>query len=68
MKIIQVPFCFYPDPVGETEMYVEALAQNVKKLGVESVICAPAEKTDTYSHNGLRVRCFALSPDIPDLR
>ena len=23
-KLIHVPFCFYPDPVGGTEVYVEA--------------------------------------------
>ena len=68
MKVIHVPYCFCPDPVGGTEIYVEALAQNLKKMGVESVICAPAEKTDIYSHNGLRVRRFALPSAVHDLR
>ncbi len=67
-KTLQVPFCFYPDAVGGTEVYVEALAQGLKKFGVESVICAPAEKESAYSHKGLKVRRFAVPSAVSDLR
>jgi hypothetical protein len=46
MKIIQVPFCFYPDPVGGTEVFVEGLSRQLQEYGVETVIAAPAEKND----------------------
>jgi hypothetical protein len=31
MKAIQVPFCFYPDPVAGTEVYVEPLAHHLRQ-------------------------------------
>ena len=30
MKVIQISFCFYPDLVGGTEVYVASLAQLLK--------------------------------------
>ena len=41
MKIVQVPFCYYPDAVGGTEIYVEALAKGLRDLNEEVVIAAP---------------------------
>jgi glycosyltransferase involved in cell wall biosynthesis len=57
VKVIHLPFCFYPDAVGGTEIYVEALAQELKILGVASVVAAPGE-ADAYWHEGLPVRRF----------
>ena len=42
MKTLHLPFCFYPDPVGGTEIYVEALAVCLRKLDVEAEIAVPA--------------------------
>ncbi len=67
-KIIHVPFCFYPDPVGGTEVYVANLAQELRVRGVEVVIAAPSERTIAYLHDGLHVRRFAINPIITDLR
>ncbi len=67
MKVIHLPFCFYPDPVGGTEVYVESLARESKKIGIESVIAAPAETGSSYSHNGLVVYRYRLSPNFRDL-
>ncbi len=44
MKILHVPFCFAPDPIGGTEVYVTSLALQLKKRGVEVVIAAPADE------------------------
>ena len=68
MKVIQVPFCFYPDPVGGTEVYVEALGQGLQRLGVEVVVAAPAEKEARYVHNGLPVRRFEVKQVFDDIR
>lgn len=61
MKILQVPFCFYPDPVGGTEVYVEALARGLRELKEEVVIAAPAASEKNYLHEGLPVERFPVS-------
>ncbi len=68
MKIIHVPFCFYPDPVGGTEVYVEALARHLQEWGLEPIVASPAETNRSYVHNGLRVRRFAASDRLSDIR
>lgn len=69
MKVIEIPFCFYPDPVGGTEIYVEALSLGLQGQGVEVVVAAPAEgiSKGTYLHNGLVVRRFPVSKVVDDL-
>lgn len=42
VKVIEVPFAYYPDAVGGPGIYVEALAQRLLVHGVESVIAASA--------------------------
>jgi glycosyltransferase involved in cell wall biosynthesis len=68
MKIIQVPFCYYPASVGGTEVYVEALSLHVQQQGIEIVIAAPGEKNESYLHGSLPIRRFAVSSSIDDLR
>jgi glycosyltransferase involved in cell wall biosynthesis len=68
MKIIHVPYCFAPDPMGGTEIYTAALAKDLESLGVESVIAAPAATTTSYTFDGLRVRRFRVAVDNVDLR
>ncbi len=62
-KVVHVPFCFYPDSVGGTEVYVASLARHQKTLGVESIIAAPGnvDFDETYEHEGLRVCRFPVS-------
>jgi glycosyltransferase involved in cell wall biosynthesis len=62
MRVIQVPYCYYPDPVGGTEVYVENLARYLMRFGIESIISAPTQdKTKTYFHNEVKVRRFLVS-------
>ncbi|MFN6460352.1 MAG: glycosyltransferase family 4 protein [Nostoc sp. DedVER02] len=68
MKVIQVPFCFYPDPVGGTEVYVEALSRYLQQQGVEVLIAAPGEVNQSYLYNQLRVRRYAISNQVENLR
>ncbi len=67
MKVIHIPFCFYPDPVGGTEVYVESLARRLQKRGVQTIVCAPAQQDASYGHEGLPVRRFSVSKTIADL-
>jgi glycosyltransferase involved in cell wall biosynthesis len=68
VKVIHIPFCFYPDPVGGTEVYVAALAKLLQEEhGIDVVVAAPGEKSCEYLHDGLRVRRFAVCPQPKDL-
>ena len=60
MKVVHVPFTFAPDPVGGTEIYVEALAHGLRAHGIESCIAAPSAKgnNQVYEHRDLRVHRF----------
>jgi glycosyltransferase involved in cell wall biosynthesis len=67
MKVLQVPFCFHPDPVGGTEVYVAALARQLEASGVTALIAAPGKPT-RYVHEGLRVWRFPVGPGTGDPR
>jgi glycosyltransferase involved in cell wall biosynthesis len=68
VRIIQVPFCFYPDAAGGTEAYVTDLARALaNEHGREVVIAAPGAKSEEYVHDGLRVRRFATSAEVNDV-
>ena len=67
MKVFHVPFCYYPDKVGGTEIYVQALCRDLNKIGVECVIVAPGDQSKSYQWEGVEVRRFAVSPGIGDL-
>src|SRR5262245_46440320 len=68
MKVIHVPYCFAPDPMGGTEIYAAGLAQDLQKLGVENVMAAPAAATTSYTFDGLRVQRFREATGNVDLR
>jgi glycosyltransferase involved in cell wall biosynthesis len=68
VKIIQVPFCFYPDPVGGTEIYVEALSRQLQSQGLDILIASPGLINQAYQHHQIPVHRFAVSPQISDLR
>lgn len=67
MKVVQVPFCFAPDPIGGTEVYVGNLARDLEALGVETVVAAPGETTRAYTIGGLRVRRYAVAREVTDM-
>lgn len=69
MKILHVPFCYYPDAVGGTEVYVEALAHFQKGQGIEALIAAPGAENGAYVHDGQTVFRFKTSSmlDLRDL-
>jgi glycosyltransferase involved in cell wall biosynthesis len=65
LRVLHVLFTFAPDPVGGTEIFVEALARSATSLGNKSIFAAPScSGTDeVYSHNGWRVRRFRSAPE-----
>ena len=68
MKVVHVPFGYYPDCVGGTEVYVAALAKHLCELGVENVVSAPGRVRADYEHDRLRVRRFPVNEGRVDLR
>ena len=68
MKIIQLPFCFYPDPVGGTEIYVESLCQSLQKQGFDVIIAAPSDQNNSYIYKNLKIERFAISEQVQNLR
>ena len=67
MKIIHVPFGYYPDPVGGTEVYVAALTQCLRRYGVANEITAPADAPAVYTHDDIPVRRFAVQQTVSDV-
>jgi glycosyltransferase involved in cell wall biosynthesis len=67
MRILHVPYSFYPDPVGGTEVYVESLAASQRALGCEVAVAAPASQNAQYEHAGIPVWRFGVGPQR-DLR
>ena len=71
MRVVHVPFGYYPDPVGGTEVYVADLATALRSHGIESVIAAPAlgAEPSTYMHGGAPVHRFPVGRvrDVADL-
>jgi glycosyltransferase involved in cell wall biosynthesis len=64
-RVAHVPFTFAPDPIGGTEIYVDALAHELRAHRFESLIVAPSSSRNhqAYEHNGLRVRRFRSAPE-----
>jgi glycosyltransferase involved in cell wall biosynthesis len=67
MISLHVPFGFFPDPVGGTEVYVAELATALAQTGHPAIIAAPGPTDSTYVHDGLTVHRFAASTRIDDV-
>jgi glycosyltransferase involved in cell wall biosynthesis len=71
VRVVHVPFTYWPDPVGGTEVYVAELARGLRERGVESFVAAPAGASGPgqYDQDGTPVHRFPLAPvrDVADL-
>ena len=71
MRVVHVPFGYYPDPVGGTEVYVAGLATALRRHAVESAVAAPASGADdrVYAYDETVVHRFAVGPprDVSEL-
>lgn len=66
MKSLHVPFGFYPDVVGGTEVYVAALASSLEGQGHQTAVAAPGPAATEYLYDGMRVHRFAVSERVAD--
>lgn len=62
MKTLQVPFHFFPEAVGGTEIYALALAHRLRNAGHDVEFAAPGETRTSYTHEGFPVHRFAVTP------
>src|ERR1035441_3164225 len=63
MKIILALGWYFPDALGGTEVYVNGLAQRLKKRGHEVSVAAPLrgiEESREYEHEGIPVFRYPL--------
>lgn len=71
MKVVHVPFGYYPDPVGGTEVYVAELVESLRRRGIDSVVAAPSlgVESRTYEHGGVAVHRFVVgaTTNVSDL-
>src|SRR4051812_49691449 len=69
MRVLHVPFTYYPDASGGTEVYVQALARRTDAYGVTSVVAASAAADACYIYDQVTVERFALgaSPTLRDV-
>jgi glycosyltransferase involved in cell wall biosynthesis len=65
ISVLHIPYAFFPDPVGGTEVYVGDLARTLKSHGVNSIIAAPGASSSAYEWEGLPVYRYAVQ-DIGD--
>lgn len=63
MKVVHVPFSFFPDPCGGTEVYVASVAKHLIERGIECLVAAPGRENTAYSYDGLSVVRYALATE-----
>ena len=61
-----MPFTYFPDEVGGTEIHVAALIGALRAHGIEGAVAAPGERDQAYAHAGVPVYRLAIDPR-PDL-
>ncbi len=65
-RVLLVPYTYFPDPAGGTEIFVRGLAKGLTGRGFFPIISAPASQTQSYVHDGIPVSRFAVtsSPSV----
>src|SRR5439155_22935460 len=67
LKVLQVPFHFYPDAVGGTEVYVCSLSKQLIERGIDVEIAAPGTADERYVYEGIRVHRFLVPNHVGDV-
>ena len=60
VDILHVPYTYFPDSVGGTEVYVAGLSRALQCLGSRSAIAAPSSRNAAYDREGIPVFRFAI--------
>lgn len=60
-SVLHVPYTWFPDECGGTEIYVAGLVTALRRHGIEGVVAAPANRADTSQHDGITAFRFRTS-------
>jgi glycosyltransferase involved in cell wall biosynthesis len=60
VDVLHVPYTYFPDAVGGTEVYVASLAETLRAHGIQSGIAAAGRIDRAYRHEGVPVFRFAI--------
>ena len=66
MKILHLPFGYFPDVCGGTEVYVSALSRELSELGHQACIAAPGKKLEQYIVEGIQVFRYPVNSELAD--
>jgi len=66
LKILHLPFGYFPDIHGGTEVYVAALCRALNVLGHESLVAAPGTALARYRHDGIDVHRYPVDDEVTD--
>ena len=58
MQVLHVPYTYFPDASGGTEVYVRSLAQRLCARGYSSAVAAPGDAKASYEESGLSIFRF----------
>lgn len=67
MQVLHVPYTYYPDPVGGTEVYVAQLIAALHRLNVNGLVVAPGSASETYVYDSITVERLAVPDAVSDL-
>jgi glycosyltransferase involved in cell wall biosynthesis len=59
MTILHIPYTYFPDAVGGTEIYVHGLVKELKRLGYISAVAAPGRISREYVLDSVNVHRYA---------
>lgn len=59
--VLHVPFTYFPDAAGGTEVYVASLAKHLAALGYACAVAAPADHNSSTVIDGIPVHRFAIT-------
>ena len=63
MQVLHVPYTYFPDASGGTEVYVRGLAQRLCARGYSSAVAAPGAAKASYEESGLSIYRFPTMRD-----
>lgn len=61
MIALHVPFTYYPDPCGGTEVYVRSLVSHLRQLGIAGEVAAPGSVDQRYQAYETTVHRFGTT-------
>lgn len=62
MSVLHVPYTWFPDECGGTEVYVAGLVAGLRSHGIDSAVAAPAKRASTSQHEGITAYRFPIAP------